>query len=102
MTRTVAERAIDAGLETKREVRWGPPPHSVISYALENEIDLIVMGTHGRTAYERYLLGSVAERVVRFAPVPVLTVDLEDRSDGVDAAENGLVPHPAPDDSIEE
>lgn len=37
-------------------------------------MDLIVMGTHGRTGYERYLLGSVAEKVVRIAPIPVLTI----------------------------
>jgi nucleotide-binding universal stress UspA family protein len=44
------------------------------SYVDDNGVDLVVMGTHGRTGLERYLLGSVAERTVRTAPVPVLSV----------------------------
>ncbi|WP_418286196.1 universal stress protein [Halorubrum sp. DTA46] len=44
------------------------------SYIADNEIDLVVMGTQGRTGVERYLLGSVAERTIRTSPVPVLTV----------------------------
>jgi nucleotide-binding universal stress UspA family protein len=46
----------------------------IIRYARENEIDLLVMGTHGRGAIAHILLGSVAEKVVRKAPCPVLTV----------------------------
>ncbi|QKG91586.1 universal stress protein [Halorubrum salinarum] len=50
-------------------------PHSVIlRYADEADADLVVMGTHGRTGVERYLLGSVAEKVVRLSDVPVMTV----------------------------
>lgn len=89
-TRSVAERALEAGLETRREIRTGPPAHVVVAYAVENDVDLIVMGTHGRTGYERYLLGSVAERVVRSAPMSVLTVDLDGRTDAVDVIERGL------------
>jgi nucleotide-binding universal stress UspA family protein len=73
-TRAIAERAIDADVDAVREVRWGNPPAAILAYAAENEVDLIVMGTHGRTGYERYLLGSVAEKVVRAATVPVLAV----------------------------
>jgi nucleotide-binding universal stress UspA family protein len=47
---------------------------TVLDYAAEKEIDLIVMGTHGRGALAHMLLGSVAEQVVRRAPCPVLTV----------------------------
>jgi nucleotide-binding universal stress UspA family protein len=50
------------------------PADSIVAYAQTANIDLIVMGTHGRTAIERLLLGSVAERVIRTAPCPVLTV----------------------------
>ena len=46
----------------------------IVRYARSNAIDLIVMGTHGRGAVEHMLLGSVAEKVVRKAPCPVLTV----------------------------
>lgn len=77
-TKAVAERAVDAGLEVTREIRWGDPSAAIISYSVENDIDLIVMGTHGRTGYERYLLGSVAEKVVRIAPLPVLTIAVGD------------------------
>lgn len=77
-TKTVANRALDAGLTVEREVRWGDPAPSILSYAVENDIELIVMGTHGRTGYDRYLLGSVAEKVVRVAPMPVLTIAVGD------------------------
>jgi nucleotide-binding universal stress UspA family protein len=50
------------------------PATAIVDYARENGIDLIVMGTHGRRAVAHLLVGSVAERVVRTAPCPVLTV----------------------------
>lgn len=77
-TKSAAERAIAAGLEVVREVRWGDPAPAILSYAAENGIELVVMGTHGRTGYERYLLGSVAEKVVRMAPMPVLAIAVGD------------------------
>lgn len=52
----------------------GTPSKEVVRYATEEGCDLIVMGTHGRGGIDRLLLGSVAERVVRGSPVPVLTV----------------------------
>ena len=73
-TKSVAERAMAAGLDVVRELRWGDPSAAIIAYAVENDVDVIVMGTHGRTGYERFLLGSVAEKVVRIAPLPILTV----------------------------
>ena len=51
----------------------------IIDYATEQQIDLIVMGTHGRGALRHLLMGSVAERVVRSAPCPVLTVHALER-----------------------
>ena len=50
------------------------PADAILDYARENGIDLILMGSHGRGAVARFLMGSVAERVVRMAPCPVLTV----------------------------
>ncbi len=50
------------------------PAFAIIDYATEHHIDLIVMGTHGRGALAHLLMGSVAEKVVRLAPCPVLTV----------------------------
>ena len=47
---------------------------AIVEYARVEDIDLIVIGTHGRGALAHLVMGSVAERVVRFAPCPVLTV----------------------------
>jgi universal stress protein A len=52
----------------------GRPAREIVDYATQHDIDLVVMGTHGRTGVSRALLGSVAEAVVRRAPCPVLTV----------------------------
>ena len=52
----------------------GTPAGSIVEYAAGHGIDLIVMGTHGRGGMSHLLMGSVAERVVRTAPCPVLTV----------------------------
>lgn len=55
-------------------LRLGSPFVEIVRYAREEQIDLVVLGTHGRGAIAHMLLGSVAERVVRKAPCPVLTV----------------------------
>ncbi len=55
-------------------VRWGSPVESIVSYALDHKIELIVIATHGRTGLSHVLLGSVAERIVREAHCPVLTI----------------------------
>ena len=60
-----------------REVRVGAAFMEIIDYARENSIDLIVIGTHGRSGLMHILMGSVAERIVRKAPCPVLTVKPE-------------------------
>jgi len=56
------------------EVREGSPFYEIVRFAKEQEIDLVIMGTHGRTGLIHVLLGSVAEKVVRKSPCPVLTV----------------------------
>jgi nucleotide-binding universal stress UspA family protein len=61
-------------LEVQTVLRLGSPFVEIVRYAREANIDLIVMGTHGRGAIVHMLLGSVAERVVRKAHCPVLTV----------------------------
>jgi universal stress protein A len=55
-------------------MRLGKPSEEIVQHAAEHEIDLIVMGTHGREGLVRALMGSVAETVVRRARCPVLTV----------------------------
>lgn len=71
--RQLGELSLD-GIRTERAVRLGHAFVEIVQYAKDNGIDLIVMGTHGRGAVEHMLLGSVAEKVVRKAPCPVLTV----------------------------
>lgn len=58
----------------ERAVRQGVPFHEICRYCKEQTIDLLVLGTHGRSGLAHFLLGSVAERVVRSSPCPVLTV----------------------------
>ncbi|MFW6321937.1 MAG: universal stress protein [Halohasta sp.] len=70
----VSESADAAGVSVTAEFVTGTPHKQIIAYADDADIDLIVMGTHGRTGLDRYLLGSVTERVVRTAGVPVMTV----------------------------
>src|SRR5690349_18496218 len=52
----------------------GSPAHEIVKYASDVEADLIVMGTHGRSGFDRLTLGSVTEKVLRKAPCPVLTL----------------------------
>ncbi|MFC5279685.1 universal stress protein [Halorubrum rubrum] len=71
----VEEAAAALGdVETVPAVETGTPHSAILRYADDRDVDLIVMGTHGRTGVERYLLGSVAEKVVRMADRPVLTI----------------------------
>ena len=62
------------GVSVVRHVRVGTPFLEIVRYAKETGIDLIVIGTHGRSGLAHVLLGSTAEKVVRKAPCPVLTV----------------------------
>lgn len=61
-------------LRPKTEVRIGAPAAEIVAAAQELKADLLCIGTHGRTGLAHFLLGSVAERIVRHAPCPVLTV----------------------------
>ncbi|WP_135536931.1 universal stress protein [Halostella pelagica] len=75
----IKRRARNHGIENViTEVTYGIPHQAIREYAADNDVDLIVMGTHGRTGVERYLLGSVTEKIVRTADVPVLTVRPEE------------------------
>ncbi|AKU07026.1 universal stress protein [Haloferax gibbonsii] len=70
----VADLAADRDVPVETEIRVGLPHETIVDYSEERGIDLVVMGTHGTSGLERYLLGSVAERVVRLSDVPVLCV----------------------------
>lgn len=62
--------------DVERIVLRGIPDEEILKVAREKKIDLIVIGTHGRTGIDRFLFGSTAEKVVRKAPCPVLSVRL--------------------------
>jgi nucleotide-binding universal stress UspA family protein len=70
----LAEQAEAEGLTAVTDVKTGVAHNEILEYAEENDIDLLVLGTHGRTGIGRYLLGSVTEKLVRLSDVPVLTV----------------------------
>lgn len=84
-TRAAASKKLHAVLDPSWAARnkvhstiaEGNPLVTIIRYAREHKIDLIVLGTHGRTGLSHVLMGSVAENVVRKAPCPVLTVRRE-------------------------
>ena len=63
------------------EVRWGSPAEEIINYARRRNVDLVLVGTHGRTGLKHLFLGSTAEAVVRRAHCPVLVVREPERSD---------------------
>jgi universal stress protein A len=76
-TATLEERTAtirDHGLAVRWLLRTGVAHEEIVKTAAEEGADYIVMGTHGRGALDRLLLGSVADRVVRTAPCPVVTV----------------------------
>ncbi|KOX92410.1 universal stress protein UspA [Haloarcula rubripromontorii] len=72
--RDVEVAGTQAGLTVVTEIAEGNPHEEILSYVSEHGIDMVIMGTHGRTGLDRVVMGSVAERVVRRSPVPVLTV----------------------------
>ncbi|ESP88600.1 universal stress protein [Candidatus Halobonum tyrrellensis] len=74
----VREAAEAADVPVTEHVVSGSPYRSILEYANDEEVDLIVMGTHGRRGLDRYLLGSVTERVVRSADQAVMTVRMPD------------------------
>lgn len=73
LDRLAQEKQLDR-LPLHKHVSQGTPFYEIIRLAKEADIDLIVMGTHGRSGLTHVLMGSVSEKVVRKAPCPVLTV----------------------------
>ena len=70
----VETRTTERGIDVLTDVVRGDPSRAICDYAEKRNVDLVVMGTHGRRGIDRYLLGSVTERVIRAVDVPVLTV----------------------------
>ncbi len=66
--------ADEHGVTVIESIGYGKPDEEILEYADEEGIDAIVMGTHGRSGVGRFVMGSVAEKVVRKSPIPVVTV----------------------------
>jgi len=74
-TSYVTERADERGLDAEAHFRGGRPPSVIADFADDEDVDLIVMGSHGRAGLSRVVLGSVTERVLRETHKSVLVVD---------------------------
>lgn len=72
----ITDHAEQAGIAVNSVVVPGTPAREILTYTEDNDIDIIVMGTRGRTGFDRLLLGSVTEKVVRLSDTPVLTVSM--------------------------
>jgi nucleotide-binding universal stress UspA family protein len=88
-------RPVDARISVRHVLREGDPASEIVRYATEAGVDVIVMGTHGRTGLERLLMGSVAEKVLRDAPCSVLVVKLPKGIPAADKVEAGVALSPA-------
>ncbi|ELY82615.1 universal stress protein [Natrinema gari] len=75
---SAAERATEtadhADVDVTTDIRHGVPQEQVVDFAETNPIDMVIVGTAGRSGLDHLISGSVAEEIVRNAPVPVLTV----------------------------
>jgi len=70
----VEKQLRDRGFSVRTESRLGKPADEIINYANENNVDLIIMASHGRAGVSRWAYGSVADKVLRSSCVPVLLV----------------------------
>jgi nucleotide-binding universal stress UspA family protein len=70
------EKLASQGVNATTQLVEGNPVETIVTCANQLEASMLVLGTHGRSGFKRYLLGSTTERVVRTATVPVLTVQL--------------------------
>lgn len=80
--RRVIDTAATAGVTVEDRLLEGDPHETVVEYATDHGVDLVVVGTHGKTGLDRLVMGSVSAHVVRSAPMPVLTVRTVDDGDG--------------------
>jgi Universal stress protein UspA and related nucleotide-binding proteins len=70
-----------AGAEVESRVLKGHPAEKILNFAEDNNIDMIIVGSLGKSGYERILLGSVSEKIIRHAKVPVLVVREQHKSE---------------------
>jgi nucleotide-binding universal stress UspA family protein len=73
----VAEQRIPEGIRVQTRLIVGTPAHEIAQTAIAENVDIIVIATHGQSGWKKLLIGSVTEQVVRLADRPVLTIQLE-------------------------
>lgn len=95
-TQLAGRAAKISGLVVTHEAAVGKPANTIVAIACDLGADLIVLGTHGRSGMSHFFLGSVAERVVRTARCPVMTVREGAHVATVEAAQAHQVPMPVP------
>ncbi len=76
--KSVTDMVEAAGLEVEGTIAEGHPADEIIKYAEKNSIDLIMMGTLGKSGLDRFLLGSVADKVIRNSKIPVIVIPVKD------------------------
>ena len=79
MTEFLGQLTLPSGLTTSSRLLSGEPASALIAELKKGEHDLVILSTHGRTGLAHLLLGSIAEKLVRLSPVPVLTVPIPGR-----------------------
>ncbi len=75
----IAAQLTAKGLEVEIHVRYGDVAEEILTHGRRNDIDLIAMSTHGRSGLGRWLLGSVAEKILRHSEKPVLLLRAEEK-----------------------
>lgn len=73
-TQRIVDAALSRDIDAIGAVELGDPDRTILKYAEENDIDMIVMSTHGRSGVGRFLKGSVTEKVIRGGEIPVLAI----------------------------
>ena len=73
-TKYIEEQADEEGLSVEKWILKGHPAEEILKFADEQSVDMIVMGTLGRSGIEKFVLGSVADKVIRNSRIPVVTV----------------------------
>lgn len=81
----LARQGEKLGVAVLTELREGAPYEKIVKYSEEKNIDLIVLGSYGRTAFPRFLMGSVVERVAALSPLPTLVVKRVNGGQGIEA-----------------
>jgi len=71
---TAEERLRSKGVHVRADVVSGSPPQEILEAASSGDYDLLAMSTHARSPMERWMLGSIAERILRHCPIPMLVV----------------------------